>query len=133
MLDILFAFGLGFSVMAMGCFAVANQDDGIQSAGITAIAALVLFGIVLTFKDSGLVNPRGMIKYLTEQAVTTHLTKTIIGASLGLIFVLYLEGTFVWIWRRVHPASAPTDMIGAGQRGHIAKAPRSGCKDNGAD
>jgi len=34
---------------------------------------------------------------------------------------LYIDGTFHWLWRRIHPSSAPTDDIRAGQRGHISR------------
>ena len=123
MLEMVFALVLGFAGMAMGCFTVMDQDDGIQSAGTTALAALVALGVVLAFKEGGLVNPRVMLMHLLGEAGTTHLTLTVIGAALGMIFVMYLEGTIEWLWRRIHPASAPTEFIGAGQRGGMAKAP----------
>ncbi len=123
MLEMVFAFVLGFGGMAMGCFAVMDQDDGIQSAGITALAALVLLGIVLGIQEGGLVDPRDMINYLIGEALTVHMAITVIGAVFGMAFVMYLEGTFGWLWRRIHPASAPTDFIGAGQRGIAMKVP----------
>ena len=123
MLEIIFAFVLGFGVMAMGCFALMDQDDGIQSAGTIALAGLVALAVIVGFKEGAFVNPRDMLIYLIGEAVSTYLTFLAIGAGLGMTFVMYMEGTFSMLWRRVHPASAPTDMIGAGQRGHISKAP----------
>jgi len=123
MLEIIFAFVLGFGGMAMGCFAVVNQDDSIQSTGIIAIAGLLALAVLAALYNGDFVNPRDMLAYLIGEAGTTHLTFAVTGAGLAVLFVLYLEGTFNWLWRRIHPASAPTDTIRAGQRGqgHMPK------------
>jgi len=123
MLEMIFAFILGCCGMTMCCFTVMNQDDGIQNAGGTAFAGLVLVGILFVSQESGLKNPRDMAVYLIGQAVSVHLAIMIIGAVIGAAFVMYLEGTFGFLWRRIHPASAPTEFLAAGQRGMIAKAP----------
>lgn len=123
MLEMLFAFTLGFGGMAMGCFSIVGQDDGIQSAGITALAAIVLLAVVIAFQNGGLTNPRDMLMYLIGEAGTTHVTITVIGAALGMAFVMYVEGTFYSVWRRIHPSSAPTDFIGAGARGSLPNPP----------
>jgi len=123
MLEMVFAFVLGFAGMAMGCFAVMDQDDGIQRGGTIALAGLVMLSVIIGIKEGGIVDPRAVIMILVHQACTVHLAFTVIGAVLGMCLVLYLEGTIEWLWRRIHPSSAPTEFIGAGQHGGMAKAP----------
>ena len=45
----------------------------------------------------------------------------IVGMIIIIGGLLYREGTIHWLWRRVHPSSAPTEGIGAGQRGHVSR------------
>jgi len=117
MLEIIFALVLGFGGMAMGCFAIMDQDDGIQSAGTVAIGGVLALAVILGLQENGFVNPRDMLMFLIGEAVTTHLALLVTGAGLGMMFVLYLEGRLTWLWRRIHPATAPTDFIRAGQGG----------------
>ena len=111
MLDILFAFGLGFYCVYTLCYTVKNIDEAMNNAAKAGIPFYVAIIGFVVLQDYVLF------------AIENNLNVIILGSVIGAILCLYLEGTFHWIWRRVHPASAPTDMIGAGQRGHIPKAP----------
>ena len=53
--------------------------------------------------------------------VTSNLHFYIIGGVILIVAALNAEGTISWIWRRVHPRSAPTAGIRAGQRGHVSR------------
>lgn len=122
MVEMIFALVLGFGGMAMGCFAVMDQDDGIQSAGTIAIGGTLALAVILAFKDGGFVNPRDMLMYLMGEAFTTHLAFLVTGAGLGMLLVMYLEGTFAWLARRVHKAYAPANAIGSGPHGGAIQA-----------
>jgi len=53
--------------------------------------------------------------------VTDNLHYYMIGGVVIILGLLKAEGTINWVWRRVHPKSAPTDDLRAGQRGHLVK------------
>lgn len=53
--------------------------------------------------------------------VTENLHLFIMGGMFVAVSAFFVEGGFHWIWRRVHPQSAPTAEIGAGQRGHVTR------------
>lgn len=60
---------------------------------------------------------------VASDIIPTSITENLhifIPVVIGLCFMgLYAEGTIHWIWRRVHPSSAPTDNIKAMTRGKI--------------
>ena len=59
-----------------------------------------------------------VVKTALPPNVIDNLNLYIIGGVVLIIGLLYAEGTITWIWRRVHPKSAPTDELGIGQQGH---------------
>ncbi|MDB2438967.1 hypothetical protein N9W89_09650 [Hellea sp.] len=58
-----------------------------------------------------------VVKTALPPNVIDNLNLYIIGGIVLIIGLLYAEGTITWIWRRVHPKSAPTDELGIGQQG----------------
>ena len=110
-LEIIYAFVLGFYLAFAICFIVKDPDDIVKNAMKAAVPLPLFYIGALIWKQ------------FTIAAVLLHWPFLMGGATLGILVGMYFEGTYTWLWRRIHPASAPTEFIGAGQRGGMAKAP----------
>ena len=103
----IFAYCLGFYTSYCMCRVVSSPDaasDNLQKASMP-FAMIVILAIVL--------------RDLFFTAFENHLTLISLGCLSGFIMALYVEGSFHWLWRRLHPQSAPTEHIKAGQRGFM--------------
>ncbi len=116
MIEILYALILGFALIGNGVLAVSDTDRKWGFLAIVLILVLPLAHIFTAPESIGSVKAV-MINFIMT-SLTTHLGYFLIGSTAAICLVLYEEGTFGWIWRRVHPQSAPTENIKAGNRGH---------------
>jgi len=111
MIEMILAFIIGFYGAFSLCFIVASPNDIVENATKAALPFPILL-IIWAFW-----------KALILTAIYEHLSILMAGAAAGVLAVLYLEGTFEMLWRRIHPSSAPTEFIRAGQRGGMMKPP----------
>ena len=117
MLEVLYALVFGFALVGGGVLVVSDTDRKWDRLVFTLIFALPILKMYL---DANLYWREVFFDLLTE-SLTTHMTFFIIGVLAAMLLVLHEEGTYLWIWRRIHPSSAPTQEIGAGQRGHVSR------------
>jgi len=117
MIEILYAVVFGFALVGGGVLVVSDTDRKWDRLVFVLLFALPILKMYL---DTDLFW-RSVLFGLLYGSVTTHLNYFIIGTLAAILLVLHEEGTYVWLWRRIHPSSAPTDEIGAGQRGHVSR------------
>lgn len=121
MLEVLYAFILGFAVVGNGVMVVSDTDRKWQWLALALIFILPLINMYVS--SLAISSLKATIINLVMTSITTHLGYFLVGAVLAILMVLYEEGTFEWIWRRLHPATAPTEFIKAGHRGQ--RVPKS--------
>lgn len=117
MIEVLYALVFGFALVGGGVLVVSDTD---RKWDRLVFVLVFILPIIQMYLDTDL-HWRGVFTSLLYGSVTTHLNYFIIGVLAAILLVLHEEGTYLWIWRRIHPSSAPTDGIGAGQRGHISR------------
>jgi len=115
MIEMIYAFGFGFYCAYTACFVLGSYDEFLDNSTRTTLS-------YIPFLIVGWLIGRVFIHY-TLTAIFVHYGITLAGAALGVLFGIYAEGTFTWLWRRIHPTSAPTEFIGAGKRGSLQKPP----------
>lgn len=115
MIEILYALVLGFAVIGNAVLTVSDTD---RKWGFLALLLILVLPLVHIFTASESIGSvKAVMIYFIMWSVTTHLGYFLIGSIAAILLVLYEEGTFGWVWRRVHPVSAPTENIKAGNRG----------------
>lgn len=119
MVDILSAILVGYAFGAVLCGLL--DDDNAQSKALIRVALLLIIISVLTIVRSG--GQAGFIsgvQGLIEGAIYDHLFWFILGCAGSAFVTLLNEGYFYALWIRLHPESAPTQDVGAGQRARVA-------------
>ena len=117
MIEVLYAVIFGFALVGGGVLVVSDTERKWDRLVFILLFALPILKMYL---DTEFIW-RGVVLGLLIGSVTTHLNYFILGVIGAILLVLHEEGTYEWVWRRIHPSSAPTDNIGAGQRGHISR------------
>lgn len=116
MIEWVFAFVLGFGVAASVTGALLGEDgvSGLVLKATILIVALVTFG----FTQADFAFGRAHITFmmLISQSVTEHYYWLVGGAFVAVIWGLLREGTVQDWWTVLHPETAPTDYVKAGQR-----------------
>ena len=121
MIEIVYALVFGFAIVGGGVLVVSDTDRKWDRVVFVLLFALPILQMYL---ESSLYW-RNVLISLLYGSITTYLSYFIIGVLAAIALVLYEEGTYEWIWRRIHPQSAPTADIGAGQRGHFKREGRT--------
>ena len=115
MIEVLYALILGFAAIGCGVLTISATD---RKWGYIALVLIFVLPFLYIFTAPESVGGiRSVIVLFVITAVTTHIAYFLIGAFAAILLVLYEEGTLDWLWRRVHPKSAPTEFIKAGNRG----------------
>ena len=117
MIEVLYAVVFGFALVGGGVLAVSDTDRKWNRLFFVLFFALPILKMYL---DTDLYW-RGAFYSLLRESVTTQLNYFILGVIAAIGLVLHEEGTYLWIWRRIHPQSAPTAEIGVGQRGYVSR------------
>ena len=115
MIEVLYAFVLGFAVVGNGVMVVSDTDRKWQWLSLALIFILPVLFIYFSAGPTG--SLKAVIISLILSSLGTHLAYFLLGATLAIFVVLYEEGTYAWVRRLIHPESAPTELLKAGQRG----------------
>jgi len=116
MVEIIYAVIFGFALVGAGVLVVSDTDRKWDRLIFVLMFALPILKMYL---DTD-IYWKAVFLQLIFGSVTTHLNYFIVGLLAAIALVLHEEGTYEWLWRRIHPQSAPTADIGAGQRGHFS-------------
>ena len=86
---------------------------GLFVSALPVIAAIIIF-IKWTVGGDGLSN---VVSYFEDPDVVRNLPVWLFIVVLAVVLTLFREGTIIWLWRRIHPKSAPTEQLKASERG----------------
>ena len=117
MVEIGYAVILGFALVGGGVLVLSDTDRKWDRLIFVLVFALPILKMYLDGNSYW----RPVVLELTMGSVTTHLNFFIVGLLAAITLVLHEEGSFEWLWRRIHPQSAPTANIRGGQRGHVSR------------
>ncbi len=112
-------FSILFIAAAIGVISLILWYNELNRLGlILAVTPVVL--AILIFVSWGVTG--GGFRNLSEHYQTPEGSKTLLFwfsiISLVTLLTLFREGTIFWLWRRIHPSSAPTAALRASQRGN---------------
>jgi len=119
MIEILYALILGFALVGNGVLTVSDTDRKWGWLTLILILILPLIQMLTVPNVSG--SLKELIISLIMTSLSTQMNYFILGVISAIILVLYEEDTIGWLWRRIHPESAPTMDIKAGHRGQPAQ------------
>ena len=115
MIELVYALILGFCAIGFSVLTISDTD---RKWSYISLALIFVLPFIYIFTAPGSVGGiRSAIVFFVITALTSHIGYFLIGATAAILLVLYEKGSFGWIWRRVHPKSAPTEFIKAGNRG----------------
>lgn len=117
MIEVVYACVFGFALVGGGALVVSDTDRKWDKLMFVMLFALPILQMYLENSFYW----RDVLIGLLYGSLTTYLNYFILGILAAIALVLYEEGTYEWLWRRIHPSSAPTQNIGAGQRGHVSR------------
>lgn len=108
---------LPYMVFGLACFATTATMFGefkwILNKAIYVLVMAVAIAVIKVCYPAGFYKISNIHIYLFSAALFLY-----------SIHTLYTEGTFDLLWRRVHPVSAPTETLRAGQRGKGLYVPK---------
>ena len=112
-------YSLLFLAAIIGVVSLIMSYDELNRLGLIIAALPVVLTIIVFAKwhiDGGSFS--NLVVYL-ENPVVSQKSLIWLGV-IGLITLLTLfrEGTVFWVWRRLHPSSAPTENLSASERGN---------------
>ena len=111
-------YSLLFIAATIGVVSIIMSYDELNRLGLIVAAVPIVLTLIVFAKwsiDGGTLT--NIVTYFDSPDVSRNLPVWLFVIGLITCLTLFREGTVFWVWRRLHPKSAPTETLGTSERG----------------